>query len=201
MAAGLTLIFGVMDIINIAQGALIVLGAYMSYVLSVHLGIDLFAGLHHHDPGVLRARRVHRVGVHAPAARPGADRDVDSRHLRRGDHHRGDAQCHLRRRLPPAAALVCEQHVPSYSGSICRTYTCSASCSRSCCWASSTTSCTGPIRTWRPRVTAEPPAAELIGINVNRVRAVSVGIGVSVTAAAGWCSARPTRSTRAVDTT
>ena len=44
MAAGLTLIFGVMDIINIAQGALIVLGAYMSYVLSVHLGIDLFAG-------------------------------------------------------------------------------------------------------------------------------------------------------------
>jgi branched-chain amino acid transport system permease protein len=45
MAAGLTLVFGVMDIINIAQGALIVLGAYMSYVLSVHLGIDLFAGL------------------------------------------------------------------------------------------------------------------------------------------------------------
>src|SRR5437764_12760795 len=45
MAAGLTLIFGVMDIINIAQGVLIVLGAYMSYVLSVHLGIDLFVGL------------------------------------------------------------------------------------------------------------------------------------------------------------
>jgi branched-chain amino acid transport system permease protein len=34
-----------MDIINIAQGALIVLGAYMSYALSVHLGIDLFVGL------------------------------------------------------------------------------------------------------------------------------------------------------------
>ena len=45
MAAGLTLIFGVMDIINIAQGALVVLGAYMSYVLSAHLGIDLFLGL------------------------------------------------------------------------------------------------------------------------------------------------------------
>jgi branched-chain amino acid transport system permease protein len=45
MAAGLTLVFGVMDIINIAQGALVVLGAYMSYVLSVHLGIDLFVGL------------------------------------------------------------------------------------------------------------------------------------------------------------
>jgi branched-chain amino acid transport system permease protein len=45
MAAGLSLIFGVMDIINIAQGVLIVLGAYLSYVLSVHLGIDLFLGL------------------------------------------------------------------------------------------------------------------------------------------------------------
>jgi branched-chain amino acid transport system permease protein len=45
MAAGLTLIFGVMDIINVAQGILVVLGAYLSYVLSVHLGVDLFLGL------------------------------------------------------------------------------------------------------------------------------------------------------------
>jgi branched-chain amino acid transport system permease protein len=45
MAAGLTLIFGVMDIINIAQGAMVVLGAYLSYALEVHLGIDLFLGL------------------------------------------------------------------------------------------------------------------------------------------------------------
>jgi branched-chain amino acid transport system permease protein len=45
MAAGLTLIFGVMDIINVAQGVLVVLGAYLSYALSVHLGIDLFVGL------------------------------------------------------------------------------------------------------------------------------------------------------------
>lgn len=45
MAAGLTLIFGVMDIINIAQGILVVLGAYLSYALSVHAGLDLFATL------------------------------------------------------------------------------------------------------------------------------------------------------------
>ncbi|HEY2650562.1 MAG TPA: branched-chain amino acid ABC transporter permease [Solirubrobacteraceae bacterium] len=45
MAAGLTLIFGVMDIINIAQGAMVVLGAYLSYALSVHLGIGLIPGL------------------------------------------------------------------------------------------------------------------------------------------------------------
>src|SRR6266700_2298182 len=45
MAVGLTLIFGVLDIINIAQGILVVLAAYLSYVLSVHLHIDLFLGL------------------------------------------------------------------------------------------------------------------------------------------------------------
>jgi branched-chain amino acid transport system permease protein len=45
MAAGLTLIFGVMDIINIAQGVFVVLAAYLSYVLAVHFGIDLFVGI------------------------------------------------------------------------------------------------------------------------------------------------------------
>jgi branched-chain amino acid transport system permease protein len=45
MAAGLTLIFGVMDIVNIAQGAMVILGAYLSYTLSTNLGIDLFLGL------------------------------------------------------------------------------------------------------------------------------------------------------------
>ena len=45
MAAGLTLIFGVMDIINIAQGVMVVLGAYLSYALSTHLGIGLLPGL------------------------------------------------------------------------------------------------------------------------------------------------------------
>src|SRR5581483_11640682 len=45
MASGLTLVFGVMDIINIGQGALIILGAYLSYILEQNLHIDLFLGL------------------------------------------------------------------------------------------------------------------------------------------------------------
>jgi branched-chain amino acid transport system permease protein len=45
MAAGLTLVFGVMDIINIAQGAFVILGAYLSYLLATHFGVDLFLGL------------------------------------------------------------------------------------------------------------------------------------------------------------
>ena len=45
MAAGLTLIFGVMDIINIAQGVMVILGAYLSYELEAHAGISLLPGL------------------------------------------------------------------------------------------------------------------------------------------------------------
>lgn len=45
MAAGLTLVFGVMDIINVAQGAFVVLGAYLSYSLASTFHIDPFLGL------------------------------------------------------------------------------------------------------------------------------------------------------------
>ncbi len=45
MASGLTLIFGVMDIINVGQGALVILGAYLSYVLQQRFHLDLFVGL------------------------------------------------------------------------------------------------------------------------------------------------------------
>ena len=45
MAVGLTLIFGVLDIINIAQGVMVILGAYLSYELAARLNLDLFLGL------------------------------------------------------------------------------------------------------------------------------------------------------------
>ncbi len=45
MASGLTLIFGVMDIINVAHGIFVILGAYLSLVLEQRLHIDLFVGL------------------------------------------------------------------------------------------------------------------------------------------------------------
>jgi branched-chain amino acid transport system permease protein len=45
MASGLTLVYGVLEIINIAQGILVVLGAYLSYVLQRALHLDLFVGL------------------------------------------------------------------------------------------------------------------------------------------------------------
>jgi branched-chain amino acid transport system permease protein len=45
MASGLTLAFGIMRVINVAQGALIILGAYLSYTLFAHFQIDPFVGV------------------------------------------------------------------------------------------------------------------------------------------------------------
>lgn len=45
MASGLTLIYGVLGIINVAQGILVVLGAYLSYELEQSFHLDLFVSL------------------------------------------------------------------------------------------------------------------------------------------------------------
>lgn len=42
MASGLTLVFGVMRVINVAQGALVILSAYLSYALFHRLHVDPF---------------------------------------------------------------------------------------------------------------------------------------------------------------
>ena len=45
MASGLTLVFGIMKVINVAQGALVILAAYLSYTLFSHLHVDPFLSI------------------------------------------------------------------------------------------------------------------------------------------------------------
>lgn len=45
MSSGLTLIYGVLDIINVAQAIFVILGAYLSYELEQYWHIDIFLGL------------------------------------------------------------------------------------------------------------------------------------------------------------
>lgn len=45
MASGQTLIFGIMKVINLAQGALVIVGAFLAYSLFVHFGIDPFLSI------------------------------------------------------------------------------------------------------------------------------------------------------------
>ncbi len=185
MAAGLTLIFGVMDIINIAQGALIVLGAYMSYVLSVHLGIDLFAGL------LITIPAFFVLGVF-----------IEWAFMRRLRDQERTAMSIL---VTYAVAIIIEGVLSVIFGVDYVQLNAS--------YVNSTFHILGfylpyiyvfgfllaialigvlyyiLYRTHFGRGVRgslqNRSAAELIGINVNRVRAVSVGIGVSVTAAGG----------------
>jgi branched-chain amino acid transport system permease protein len=45
MSSGLTLVFGIMKVINVAQGALVILAAYLSYALFSHLHVDPFLSI------------------------------------------------------------------------------------------------------------------------------------------------------------
>ena len=45
MSSGLTLVFGIMRVINVAQGALVILAAYLSYTLFAHLHVDPFLSI------------------------------------------------------------------------------------------------------------------------------------------------------------
>lgn len=44
MAVGLTLIFGVMRVVNFAHGDMMVWGMYLAYLLATHLGVDPYLG-------------------------------------------------------------------------------------------------------------------------------------------------------------
>lgn len=45
MATGLTLIFGVLEIVNVAQGIFVILGAYLSFVFNQQFHMDIFLSL------------------------------------------------------------------------------------------------------------------------------------------------------------
>ena len=185
MAVGLTLIFGVLDIINIAQGILVVLGAYLSYALSVHLHVDLFAGLLVTVPVMF----VIGVVIHVAFIRPLRGRERTSMSLLAcyavaiiiegilyGIFGPGTvsltgsyvtAEIHIGWFYLPyiylygfvlAVALVVALYLLLYR-----------------------TRFGGSVRATMQNQTA----ARLIGIDVNRVAALTFGIGVAVTAAGG----------------
>ena len=45
MASGQTLIFGIMKVVNLAQGAMVIMGAYLAYQLFVSFGLDPFLAI------------------------------------------------------------------------------------------------------------------------------------------------------------
>ena len=185
MAVGLTLIFGVLDIINVAQGILVVIGGYLSYVLSVHLHIDLFLGLLITVPVMFGLGLV----IHTAVIRPlrGAERTSMSL-----------LACF-------AVAIIGEGVLYAVFGA--DSVTLNASYVQSSfrvagyyitdiyvyCFLLAVALVAGIyLLLYRSRfgrsvraTMQDPVAARLVGIDINRVAALTFGVGVAVTAAGG----------------
>jgi len=185
MAVGLTLIFGVLDIINIAQGVLVILGAYLSYTLSTKAHIDLFVGLLITIPvmfiiGVVihwafirRLRGTERTAMtllvtYAVAliiegilyeAFGADDRQLTASYVTSSVHLFGFYLSYIYLYgFALALALVAALYILLYRTKFGRSV----------------------------RATMQDEtAARLVGININRVAAITYGIGVAVTAAGG----------------
>jgi branched-chain amino acid transport system permease protein len=185
MAVGLTLIFGVLDIINIAQGIMVVLGAYLSYELAARLHIDLFLGLLVTVPAMfvigvviqwtfirpLRGRERTSMTLLVSYAVAliiegilyeafGADpRQLTASYVTSSVHVFGFYISYIYLYgFALALALVAALYVLLYRTTFGRTV----------------------------RATMQDQtAARLVGININRVAAITYGIGVAVTAAGG----------------
>jgi branched-chain amino acid transport system permease protein len=185
MAVGLTLIFGVLDIINIAQGILVVLGAYLSYTLSVHLHIDLFVGLLITVPAMF----VIGVAIQWLFIRPLRGRDRASMSLLAAYAVALIIEGVLYRVFGPNYVVLNASYVTSsvhlFGFYLPDIYLYGFALAVACVAALY-------LLLYRTRfgrsvraTMQDQTAARLIGIDVNRVAAVTFGIGVAVTAVGG----------------
>jgi branched-chain amino acid transport system permease protein len=185
MAVGLTLIFGVLDIINIAQGILVVLGAYLSYTLSVHLHIDLFVGLLITVPAMF----VIGVAIQWLFIRPLRGRDRASMSLLAAYAVALIIEGVLYRVFGPNYVVLTASYVTSsvhlFGFYLPDIYLYGFALAVACVAALY-------LLLYRTRfgrsvraTMQDQTAARLIGIDVNRVAAVTFGIGVAVTAVGG----------------
>ena len=185
MAVGLTLIFGVLDIINIAQGILVVLGAYLSYTLSVHLHIDLFVGLLITVPAMF----VIGVAIQWLFIRPLRGRDRASMSLLAAYAVALIIEGVLYRVFGPNYVVLSASYVTSsvhlFGFYLPNIYLYGFALAVACVAALY-------LLLYRTRfgrsvraTMQDQTAARLIGIDVNRVAAVTFGIGVAVTAVGG----------------
>jgi len=185
MAVGLTLIFGVLDIFYIAQGILVVLGAYLSYALSVHLHIDLFVGLLITVPAMF----VIGVAIQWLFIRPLRGRERTSMSLLAAYAVALIIEGILYRVFGPTYVVLKASYVTSsvhlfgfyLSYIYLYGFALAVACVAALYLLLYRTRFGRSVRATMQNQTA----ARLVGIDVNRVAAVTFGIGVAVTAVGG----------------
>ena len=101
VTAGVSLSFGILDIVNIAHPAFIILGSYIAYIINTQLRLRSDHRQHHRDARILRARRWHLSNLLRVVreTRPGIVAWTRVL-LRPVVHHRSITRPLFRRRLP-----------------------------------------------------------------------------------------------------
>ena len=121
MASGVTLVFGIMRVINVAQGAMVILGAYLSYSLFTVLGLDPFLSILLIGPAMFALGYLIHRRLHPFAAARERRRDVAARDLGDGTRGRGRAVRRVHDQLPVddhrlRAEVVAGRRVPRPRG-------------------------------------------------------------------------------------
>ena len=103
VTVGVSISFGMLDIVNIAHPAFIILGSFVAYMLNSNFGIDPILAAIIVIAAVLSCSASRSIDIyHCRFERRGEDRLARPRLLLRpAVHHRGLAGADLRRRLPP----------------------------------------------------------------------------------------------------
>ena len=185
MASGLTLIFGVMDIINVGQGALVILGAYLSYHLAAELSHRSFLGAAHHHAAHVPPGRAAGAGLH-PAAQARPHHALDPGHLCDRSDHRGCAgHSSLRTNMVQLHAWYVDASFQIGGFYLAYIYIFGFALSivllAGLYLLFYRTKFGSSLRASMQNRTA----AQLIGIDVERVSAITFGIGVALAAAGG----------------
>ena len=180
MAAGLTLIFGVMDIINVAQGILVILGAYLSYELQRTWDRPVPRPARSRSPPCSWWGRV-SSGPSSGGWASGADGDVDPGDLCGGARHRGDASfgvdyvqlnaCYVNRSFKFFGFYLPYIYVYGFFLAV------------GAARGAVHDALPDPVRSSVRASVQDPSAASLVGIDVPRVSTICFG--------SGWPSRRP----------
>ncbi|WP_431267140.1 branched-chain amino acid ABC transporter permease [Dankookia sp. P2] len=159
LGIGLTLVFGVMRVVNFTHGELYAFGAYMTYALVSLAGVNFFAALPLATLAGVALGALLEARAAAADARGGyRQRDAGDDRRRAGAAERGDVDLGRRRQAHP-------QPLPGLAAGArprIRSCRCGSSCwrpRRRCCWASGwrwtapgrAWRCAPPSRTRRPR--------------------------------------------------
>ena len=186
MASGLTLAFGVMKVINVAQGAMIILGAYISYSLFTRLHIDPFVSIVVMTPAMFLLGVGLQLALPAAAALRRERGALAAGHVGDRARHRGSPEPDLPDDLSLDEPQLRERLARRSSGfrvSVVRVlgFAVSAVILLGLFLMLSRTRLGRSIRA----TVQNPTSARLLGIEATRVSAIGFGISVATATAAG----------------